>query len=98
VHEFLRDTGWYPAITETVAGATPYTKYNPVMRWMISRISAKEGRPTDTSRDHEFTDWEQIDRLAVLVGNLVRDARRARPTATRRRSHRSLAVKPSGSN
>lgn len=97
VHEFLHDTGWHPAITETVAGATAYTKYNPVMRWMISRISAKEGRPTDTSRDHEFTDWGQIDRLADMVGNLVRDARRARPNATRRRSHRSLAVKPSGS-
>jgi len=64
VAELLRQTGWRPALTETVAGAMAYTKYNPFLRWTLKRMAAKEGAPTDTSRDHEFTDWEQVRRFA----------------------------------
>jgi menaquinone-dependent protoporphyrinogen oxidase len=34
------------------------------MRWMIKRISQKEGGPADTSRDYEYTDWDQVARFA----------------------------------
>ena len=27
----------------------------------MKRISAKEGGPTDMSRDHELTDWARVD-------------------------------------
>jgi len=27
-------------------------------------ISKRKGGPTDTSRDHEFTDWTAVDRFA----------------------------------
>jgi hypothetical protein len=27
-------------------------------------ISGSQGRPTDTRRDYEFTDWAQVDRFA----------------------------------
>jgi menaquinone-dependent protoporphyrinogen oxidase len=43
VAKFLRETGWHPAITETVGGAMAFTKYNFFTRWVIRRISAKRG-------------------------------------------------------
>jgi hypothetical protein len=30
----------------------------------MKRASAMNGGATDTSRDHEYTDWEQVDRFA----------------------------------
>ncbi len=62
--EFCAATGWQPAIVESVAGAIAYTRYNVVLRWIMKRISAREGGSTDTSRDHEYTDWAQVDRFA----------------------------------
>ena len=64
VRDFLRETQWHPAITQTIAGAIAYTRYGPFLRWMLKQIAKKNGGPTDTSRDHEFTDWAQVDRFA----------------------------------
>jgi menaquinone-dependent protoporphyrinogen oxidase len=71
VEEFLRETGWRPALTETIAGAMAYTKYSPLTRWLLKRIAAKAGGPTDVSRDHEFTDWEQVRRFAEAFGAML---------------------------
>jgi menaquinone-dependent protoporphyrinogen oxidase len=49
---------------EMIAGALSYTKYNWFIKWTIKRISAKYGGATDTSRDHEYTDWDQVRRYA----------------------------------
>lgn len=64
IANFVRETGWQPAMTESVAGAMAYTKYSPLLRWMIKRISRKEGGPADTTRDYEYTDWEEVRRFA----------------------------------
>ena len=64
VDAFLGETGWRPALSETIAGAMAYTKYNPIVRWIVKRASKPSGGPTDTSRDHEFTDWAQVQRFA----------------------------------
>jgi menaquinone-dependent protoporphyrinogen oxidase len=61
---FLDATGWNPDIRKTVAGALPYTRYNWFTRWIMRRIVAKAGGDTDTSRDYEYTDWNQVRQLA----------------------------------
>lgn len=61
LERFLNDTGWRPAVHATFAGAMSFTKYSPLVRWVMKRISAKEGGPTDTSRDHELTDWARVE-------------------------------------
>ena len=63
VDAFLGETGWDPPLSETIAGAMAYTRYNPIVRWIVKRASKPAGGPTDTSRDHEFTDWAQVDRF-----------------------------------
>lgn len=83
VNDFLRHTGWRPGVTTTLGGAMAYTKYNPVLRWITRYISAKAGGPTDTSRDHELTDWTRVRRFvedfALLLPRLDEPRVVARP-------------------
>jgi menaquinone-dependent protoporphyrinogen oxidase len=64
---FLMLTGWRPMVTATIAGAMSFTKYNILLRWTMRRISRKAGGPTDTSRDHELTDWAKVARFVDEV-------------------------------
>jgi menaquinone-dependent protoporphyrinogen oxidase len=54
---FIERTGWRPTVCEPVGGAIKYTQYNFLIKAIMKRISAKNGGPTDTSKDHELTDW-----------------------------------------
>jgi menaquinone-dependent protoporphyrinogen oxidase len=49
---------------ETIAGALRYSAYSPPMKWVMRRIAAKAGGDTDTRRDYEYTDWQQVDDFA----------------------------------
>ena len=60
---YLSQTGFRPEISASVAGAINYTRYNPLLRWYMKRASKLNGGSTDTSRDHEYTDWTQVERL-----------------------------------
>ena len=77
IDDFIRESGWTPARTMPVAGALTYSKYNVLVRFIMKRISRKQGGPTDTSRDYEFTNWEAVDRFAASV------ASRQSPVASR---------------
>lgn len=68
VDTLVRETGWHPSMTFLTAGALRYTRYGLLKRWMLRRIARREGGDTDTSRDHEYTDWERVrsDTLAFL--------------------------------
>lgn len=68
---FCADNGWKPAITEPVAGAIAYTKYNLVLRLVMRWISRKERGATDMTRDHAYTDWAQVERFAERCADLV---------------------------
>jgi menaquinone-dependent protoporphyrinogen oxidase len=63
IDEFLTETGWRPSSIQAVAGALLYTKYNFLLRFVMKRISRLAGGITDTSKDHEFTDWDALDKL-----------------------------------
>lgn len=60
VQTFFDSTGWNPTAWEPVGGAIKYTKYNFLVKLIMKRISAKNGGPTDTSSDHELTDWPAL--------------------------------------
>ena len=62
---FSSETGWRPTETKIVAGALKYTKYNWLTRWMMKRIVSKAGGDTDTSRDFEYTDWDDLRDFAM---------------------------------
>jgi menaquinone-dependent protoporphyrinogen oxidase len=61
VEKFAEETGWRPDKTGIFAGALLYTHYGFIKRRMMMKISRDQGNPdTDTSRDYEYTDWEDV--------------------------------------
>ncbi len=72
LEEFLKDAEWSPKLTASLAGAINYTKYSFLLRWYMKHAAAKNGGNTDTSRDHELTDWKQVDQFASDIAALVK--------------------------
>src|SRR5262245_42660911 len=64
---FPRTRGWKPAIVASIAGRLAYREYGLFIRFVMKRIARKEGAPTDTSRDYELTNWEQVETLARRI-------------------------------
>lgn len=60
VDDFLHRTHWRPMTTFLVAGALLYTKYDFFKRLVLKHIARQYGRSTDTTRDHELTDWPKL--------------------------------------
>jgi menaquinone-dependent protoporphyrinogen oxidase len=74
---FLEESGWNPVRTRLVAGALRFTRYNPLVRFIVKRAAASGGRTVDTTVDHEFTDWNDVTAFAeeFLAGVHVAAAR-----------------------
>jgi menaquinone-dependent protoporphyrinogen oxidase len=63
IDDFADETGWTPRETTTFAGALQYLEYDFLTRTLIRLMMRHQGRPTDTSRDFDFTDWDAVDRF-----------------------------------
>jgi len=72
LEKFQKEAGWRPQLTRSFGGGLPYTQYGLVTRWMMQLISRATGRPTDTSRDWDLTDWDAVDKFALEFGSTVR--------------------------
>jgi menaquinone-dependent protoporphyrinogen oxidase len=84
VNRFLLTTGWRPTITKNVAGALLYRKYGWLKRWVMKRITAKAGGNTDTSRNWDYTDWNDIRLFAERFATLVQGWSEAAVAPSRR--------------
>lgn len=71
INRFLDETGWRPKHVKPVAGALLYTQYNFLIRFVMKRIARAEGGSTDTSRDHEYTDWAALDRFVAELADEI---------------------------
>jgi len=73
VERFLKETGWHPRETGVFADALAYNRYGFVKRRLV--MSAAKERHldhADTSRDYEYTDWEDVRRFAErFLGELA---------------------------
>jgi len=74
---FFATTGWRPATHRQLAGALLYTRYGWLKRWLMNRMARKAGVETDTSRDYEYTDWEELSIFAQSFVQRVERTRRA---------------------
>ena len=70
---------WHPVLSTAFAGGLPYRRYNWMMRLVMKQIARRSGGPTDTSRDHELTDWEAVAAFADKVAYIAGGARAAAP-------------------
>ena len=71
IDEALERTGWRPTIARTFAGALQYREYDLFTRLLIKLMMKRGGHPTDTSRDHDFTDWDAVERFGAECAELV---------------------------
>ena len=60
LEKFSSDSGWRPVVFKSFAGALDYRKYNFITRMIMKKISQKTGMNTDTSANHEYTDWDAV--------------------------------------
>jgi menaquinone-dependent protoporphyrinogen oxidase len=51
------------ARTVPFAGAIQYREYDFMTRLLIRLIMKHEERPTDTSHDYDYTDWDAVERF-----------------------------------
>lgn len=91
LQRFLTDMGWSPGLHATIAGAIMYRKYGPFTRWMLRRICEREGGPTDTSRNHELTDWQKVEHFVDEFTELP-GLRNGRPAQSSRAAPPSAAL------
>lgn len=71
IDKFITETGLRPRLTASLIGALHYREYGFLKRWLMKKISASAGGPTDTSRDHELTDWEAVRQFSEAFAALM---------------------------
>ena len=69
--DFLQATGWTPATTATFAGALQYREYDFMTRLLMRLLMRKGGRPTDASRDYDYTDWGAVEQFGRACAALA---------------------------
>lgn len=57
---FQKETRWRPNQVACIAGALRYNRYGIAKRWIIKRIAKGISDDVDTSRDHEYTNWNAV--------------------------------------
>lgn len=85
----FRTCHFKPGHYQAFAGGLPYTRYGPLTRYVMKRISESEGHDTDTTRDHSYTDWTEVrafaDRFAGDLEMEEGESRTERPRPSARR-------------
>ena len=77
VEAFPPAHGWHAGQVVSVAGRLAYTRYNFIVKLLMKRIARKQGAPTDTRRDYEFTNWTKVDQLADTFAATVKERQAA---------------------
>lgn len=75
LRKLVARAGVQPDLVEMFAGTIAYSKYGWVTKRVMRSIARREGNDTDTTRDHEYTDWDAVERFALEVAGLVRPGR-----------------------
>lgn len=67
VDRFCERAELHPSRIWPLAGALLYTHYGAIEKLVMRMIAKRAGGDTDTSRDHEYTDWKGLDRFVTSM-------------------------------
>ncbi|WP_421595722.1 menaquinone-dependent protoporphyrinogen IX dehydrogenase [Rahnella sp. PD4] len=70
VRKFLLASPWEPAMCDVFAGALRYPRYRWFDKVMIQLIMRMTGGETDTRKEVEYTDWQQVAKFAEDFGQI----------------------------
>ncbi|WP_121822032.1 flavodoxin domain-containing protein [Halostella salina] len=73
VTDFLAAADWHPDRVGVFGGALRYTEYGFLMRLVMQRIAKRATGDTDTSRDYEYTDWDEVEAFAADFAAVVEE-------------------------
>lgn len=95
VEAFTKATNWTPTVVETVAGALRFSQYGFLKKQLLRWISWRSGGPTDTTTDHDLTDWSRVHRFVDRFLQHVSTVERLRTAswATSRWNHGKAGVR-----
>jgi len=62
--QFLQEMDWSPNRVALFGGALPFTRYGFFKRLLMTFMAKKPFGITDTSRDYDFTNWDQVEHFA----------------------------------
>jgi menaquinone-dependent protoporphyrinogen oxidase len=88
--QLSEQTGFRPGASTVFAGALMYTKYSWLKRMVLKQIAKHSGGSTDTSHDHEYTDWAKVDAYVDALLERAESAQ-ARSKPSRRQPSRAAA-------
>jgi len=71
VDDLLDATGWHPDRIGLFGGALRYSKYGFLKRLLLKRIARDATGDVDTSRDYEYTDWDEVEGFAADFAGFV---------------------------
>ncbi len=57
--------------TASFAGALQYLEYDFFTRLLIKMMMRRDGQPTDSSQDYDYTDWDAVERFGRQVAELL---------------------------
>ncbi|MGZ3773640.1 MAG: menaquinone-dependent protoporphyrinogen IX dehydrogenase [Pseudobdellovibrionaceae bacterium] len=69
--KLLMRTSWNPKTRRVFAGALSYTKYNWFIKIVMKGIAKAAGGDTDTSKDFEYTNWNEVTQFTDNFVNLL---------------------------
>ena len=64
VFDLFEWSSWFPRQWTIFAGALPYSRYGFIKRFFMKAMSTSYGTDTDTSRDYDYTSWEDVRRFS----------------------------------
>jgi len=70
LQKFLKRISWKPKKLAVFAGKIDYPRYTPFDRFMIRLIMWITKGPTEPTAVIEFTNWQQVEEFARLIGEM----------------------------
>ena len=71
--EFIEATNWRPDRIGLFGGAFRFSEYGFLMRALVKWMAKRKDPELDTTRDVEFTDWDEVEAFAADFAAFVED-------------------------
>lgn len=67
IQKFLKKTNWKPNKINVFAGRINFPEYGFIDKYIIKLIMWITNGPTDTTKSHEFTNWEMVEEFSKEI-------------------------------
>ena len=91
---FIEQTDWHPDRVGLFARAVTYTRYGPLTRSLFKLVAALTTGDTDTSRDYEYTNWDDVEEFTIEFAQFVEGELETRTTDPTEQASTDVSMEP----